>query len=307
MYKCILVFLLFITLIPNKLRAQEIEQVVTICNTCLTKNQFETTALSKVNGYYSSGFMQKRVTVANIEIKSLKSFLVLISNEPGFYEREVIELAIPSDVQEAFDIYNGLETSFNQSGRVDVNIAPAIKKAAVFVAAASGANAPPSCNISGDMNPVPPYIADSVKDIDGDIDVSQKAIREMLRNVYFAGGFGWIKTATRDIISKFLLERPLTVWTSFDDGTKVQWMLADLRSSLPFILMPESAIDSNCNPVAMGSSNYLSFGNGSYSFSSAGKAYYSGIGMALYGNRVCNIRYTGTVSEGVMKPQLVCY
>jgi hypothetical protein len=214
----------------------------------------------------------------------------------------VYDAAVPIDAQLAFDTYLEFENTFLNSGKITVQSMPTVFKSSVFVSSSSA-----SCNVTGDVNPVPPYIANSVSNIDGDIDGSQKAIREMLRNVYFANGFGWLNTSTRNVINKFLFDRPLSVWTSFNDGSKVQWMLADLRSTLPFILIPESALDSGCNSLPMGTSNYLSFTGGSYEFTSAGKAYYAALGISNFGNRVCNIHYTGTTEDGIVKPQLVCY
>lgn len=275
---------------------------VVVCESCVSPNEYQAKALEKVDNDYTTGFMQKNVIVANLYVKVLKSYLVVISNEPGFYEREVYDAAVPVDAQLAFDTYLEFENSFLNSGKITVQSMPTVFKSSVFVSSSSA-----SCNVTGDVNPVPPNIANSVSNIDGDIDGSQKAIREMLRNVYFANGFGWLNTSTRNVINKFLFDRPLSVWTSFNDGSKVQWMLADLRSTLPFILIPESALDSGCNSLPMGTSNYLSFTGGSYEFTSAGKAYYNALGISNFGNRVCNIHYTGTTEDGIIKPQLVCY
>lgn len=284
----------------NVVSAQQFEVVV--CESCTTTAHFQAKALEQLDIDYTTSFIQKAVVIANLHTKVLRSYLVLFSNEPGFYERAVYDAAIPADAQTAFDIYLDIENSLLNSGKITIQSVPETVRAAMFVNSSSG-----SCGVSGDMNPVPPYVANSVKNIDGDIDGSQKAIREMLRNVYFANGFSWIQTSTREIVSKFLYNRPLSVWTTFNDGSKVQWLLADLRSTLPFILLPQSAVDSNCNPISMGNNNYLSFNGGSYSFTSIGRSYYNSLGISNFGNRVCNIRHSGTTSEGISEPQLVCY
>jgi hypothetical protein len=164
------------------------------------------------------------------------------------------------------------------------------------------------CVVSGDVNPVPPYLANSVKDIDGNKE-KQKVIAEMLRTTYFISGFSVFTTSARIFLNKLLYDRPLTVWTSFDDRTKVQWILIHTHASVPFIMLPDSALDSDCKPVPMSNENDLTFNQvlGGYQSTQSGKTYFAGIGISNFGNRVCQVVYSGTTSEGIIIPQLLCY
>ncbi|KUM54499.1 hypothetical protein [Rheinheimera sp. EpRS3] len=285
---------LFLLLAGHFSWAEELNYQIEICDLCTVKSDFEQVALDKIDARYYT-----KVVVVNINQSISYAFNMLVEYEPVRVFKKAFSSSIPSEIVESVHLYNEVKAAIKNDGSMMYSKIPQHLSIASYPNGGANISSDFSCEISGVSNPVPPYIANSVKDLDGDIDNKQRLVREMLRNTYLSNIFGLTNTAVKAAISQFFLKRPLLVTTSFNDGSSIQWQTGDLLGTLPFIMLPDTAMDSNCKLIEMSNNNHLSFGGGEYfvnhnSASSGGLVYRcrlgftnSGIGTKFVSSLIC--------------------
>jgi len=253
------IFFCLLLMISHVTWAGELSYQIEICDFCTIKSDFEQVALDKVDARYYS-----KVVVVNINQSISYAFNMLVEYEPGRVFKKAFSSSVPSEILESILLYKEVKSAIESDGSMMYSKIPLHLSAASYPNGGGSISSNFSCEIKGNTNPVPPYIANSVKDLDGDIDNTQKLVREMLRSTYLSNIFGLTNTAVKATISQFFLKRPLLVTTSFNDGSSIQWQTGDLLGTLPFIMLPDTAMDSNCKLIEMSNNNFLSIGGGEY-------------------------------------------
>lgn len=275
-------------------QAEELDYQIEFCDFCSDKSDFEQIALDEIDARFYS-----KVVVVNLELSTSYAFNMLVEYEPGRIIKRAFSSSVPSEIVESIQLYNEVKISMRNNGSMMYSKIPQHLSLASYPNGNPNISSDFSCEISGLSNPVPPYIANSVRDLDGDIDGKQKVVREMLRNTYLSNVFGLTNVRVRAAISEFFLNRPLLVTTSFNDGSSIQWQTGALFGPLPFIMLPDTAMDSDCKLIEMSNNNHLSVGGGEYfvnhnSASSGGLVYRcrlgftnSGIGTKFVSSLIC--------------------
>ncbi|HEY0921238.1 hypothetical protein [Rheinheimera pacifica] len=154
--------------------------------------------------------------------------------------------------------------------------------------------------IQGLPYPIPRHIASSVNDVFDDLD-SQRYIGLELNRAYLAT----VSMRFKVLIHKFFTARPFVITVKFIDDTTVDFMLISPEFTLPWAIMPDTALDSQGRPIVPPSNTKHQFSGGFNEGRYHNRYPVNNGSTTISLGQSCRTAFTGI--NGKLVSQLVCW